>query len=133
MVLSQTICFRFEIWRISLREGKCFSFIFHSFTILYSKSKVAAKNRRSHLHCVTMGEKLRNVCFPLTLTQDLYRNIKKLNSFKVYAEEQFVSRDIHVCLNSDIDTMMPPIFQPGFKHLTMSSYYWQTSSLLQTQ
>lgn len=77
-ILPQTIRFRVVIWWISLREGKCYSFIFHSFTIIYSKSKVAVKNRRSLLYCVTIGKKLRNVFFLLTLTDSLqeYEKIK---------------------------------------------------------
>lgn len=82
-ILSQIICFRSVIWRISLRERKCFSFIFHSIAIIHSKSKVATKNR-SLLYFETMGNKLRKVCFSLPLTWNLYNNIKILNNFKVY-------------------------------------------------
>lgn len=67
-MLSQIICFKSVMWRTSLKKGKYFSFIFHFFTIIYSKSKVAAKNRRSLLYFVTIGKKLRNVCYPLPLT-----------------------------------------------------------------
>lgn len=100
--------------------------LIHFWLLYYNllKSKVAAKNGITSVLC-NNGKDNSEISASLYHWPRIFIR-KKLNTLK------FVRRDIHVWLHSDIDTMLPLVFLPGFKHLATLFHYWQTSSPLKT-